>query len=53
MKRLFDWIVVVKLDGGNKSFSFPTKEAAEKFAQRTAAEGHEVQVQRIPKGVPR
>lgn len=47
MKRLFDWVVVVKLDGGTKSFSFPTKEAAEKFANRTAAEGHEATVQRV------
>lgn len=51
--RLFDWVVVVKLDGGTKSFTFPTKEAAEKFASRTVAEGREAQVQRIPKGVPR
>lgn len=47
MKRLFDWIVVVKIDGGNKSFSFPTKEAAEKFANRSASEGHEVTIQRV------
>jgi hypothetical protein len=47
MKRLFDWVVIVTLESGSKSFAFPTKEAAEKFAQRTQAEGREAIVRRV------
>jgi hypothetical protein len=47
MKRLFDWVVIVTFESGSKSFTFPTKEAAERFAQRTQAEGREAIIQRV------
>jgi len=47
MKKLFDWVVGVTLsNGGHKVFTFPSKAAAEKFAERTRAEGYEAVVKR-------
>ncbi len=47
MKKLFDWIVIVTLrDGGQKRFDFPTKAAAERFAEASRREGYEATIQR-------